>query len=128
MTTTTNSFDQVQDALLAESKSARDALSVKQVFGDAYECGDRTIIPVAVVSGGGGGGSGEGIDQAESGRGFGSGFGLNTRPVGVYEVGNYGAEWKPAVDVNRIVKGGQVLGGIIAVCVAIAYMMSHRQQ
>lgn len=122
MTTKSSSYEHVRDAILAESESTLDAISVKRVFGEAYTVGDRTIIPVAAVGGGGGGGSGEGNNEDDSGRGFGSGFGIRARPVGVYEVTEDGVEWKPSVDVNRIAKGGQVLGGIMAVCLTLAYL------
>jgi len=35
-------------------------------------------------------------------------------------------EWKPAVDVNRLAKGGQVLAGIVAVCVTLALLRRRR--
>ena len=35
--------------------TARDAITVKRVFGDPYEQDGLTIIPAAVVGGGGGG-------------------------------------------------------------------------
>ena len=63
-------------------KGTRDAISVKRVFGDAYELDGVTIIPVASVSGGGGGGGGEGEGpQKEQGSGFGTGFGIHAAHV-----------------------------------------------
>ncbi|MDH3292860.1 MAG: spore germination protein GerW family protein [Acidimicrobiia bacterium] len=126
MTTNTPNYEELKDAILAESQSARDAISVKRVFGEAYEVDNRLIIPVAAVAGGAGGGTGEGNKETESGRGFGSGFGLRARPVGVYEVTPEGVEWKPAVDVTRLAKGGQVLGGIFAVCLTLVYLVRRR--
>jgi uncharacterized spore protein YtfJ len=38
-------------------QGARDAISVKRVFGDAIESEGVTIIPAAKVGGGGGGGA-----------------------------------------------------------------------
>ncbi len=108
--------DSVFDAL----EGTRDALSVKRVFGDPYELDGVTVIPVARVAGGAGGGAGEGMDdETNQGRGFGSGFGMGAYPVGIYEVRDGTVEWKPTIDVNRIARGGQVLAGIIAVCVTI---------
>ncbi len=101
---------------------SRDALSVSRAFGDAYDLDGLTVIPVARVTGGGGGGAGEGEggqDGEGSGSGFGSGYGLGVSPIGVYEVRDGSLEWKPSVDVNRLVRGGQVLAGIIAVCLTI---------
>jgi uncharacterized spore protein YtfJ len=83
-----------------------EALKVKRVFGEPYEKDGITIIPAAKIQGGGGGGGGQGPDQ---GRGFGSGFGVNARPAGVYVVKGGTVSWQPAVDVNRIVLGAQVV-------------------
>ena len=38
---------------------ARDAVSVKRVYGEPYEKNGLTVIPAATVRGGGGGGMGE---------------------------------------------------------------------
>jgi uncharacterized spore protein YtfJ len=81
---------------------AQDILMTRRVFGDPVRVDDATIIPVAVVRGGGGGGS----RSAEGG----VGFGVNARPAGVYVVRSGEATWRPAVDVNRIVLGGQIVG------------------
>ena len=94
-------------------------MSVQRVFGDPYELDGVSIIPVARVSGGAGGGAGEGTDESESGFGFGSGFGVHARPVGVYEVRDGEAVWKPAIDVGRLARGGQVLCGIALVCLTL---------
>jgi uncharacterized spore protein YtfJ len=109
------------DTVLETVRTTRDAMAVKGVFGEAYELDGVTVIPVARISGGAGGGGGEGTgpEQEGSGKGFGTGFGVNVQPVGVYEVRDGSVEWKPIVDVNRLARGGQVLGGIVAVCLAL---------
>ena len=107
-------------------RGTRDALSVKRVFGDAYEVGGASVIPVARVAGGAGGGGGEGTRNDETGGGFGTGFGLQARPVGVYEVRNGEVVWKPAVDVNRLARGGQILAGVIAVCATLVLLLRRR--
>jgi uncharacterized spore protein YtfJ len=106
-------------------KGTRDALSVKRVFGDVYELDGIQVIPVARVAGGAGGGGGEGesADDDSSGSGFGSGFGMHVRALGVYEVRDGHAVWKPAVDVNRVIRGGQVLAGIAALCVTVVALI-----
>lgn len=86
---------------------ARDAVTVKRVFGKPYEKDGITVIPVAKVRGGAGGGGGEGPDG--QGKGSGSGFGLAARPVGAYLVRGEDLSWRPAVDVNRIVLGAQIV-------------------
>jgi hypothetical protein len=85
---------------------ARDAVSARRVYGDPYEKNGLTIIPAAAVRGGGGGGIGE-HDGDETGRG--GGFGLTARPSGAWIIDEGGVGWKPAVDVNRIVLGGQLI-------------------
>jgi uncharacterized spore protein YtfJ len=86
---------------------ARDALTVKRVFGDPYERDGVTIIPAARVQGAAGGGAGE--DGGGESSGSGGGFGLTARPVGAFVVRDGELHWRPAVDVNRIVLGGQLV-------------------
>jgi len=118
-----DSADVVTDNL----RGTREAMTVQGVYGTAYELDGVTVIPVARISGGGGGGGGEGNGpDEEGGRGFGTGFGINAVPVGVYEVRGGTVEWKPAIDVNRLAKGGQVLAGIFLVCVALVLRKRRR--
>ncbi len=49
--------------------NARQAIVGLRVFGEAYEVGDVTVIPVSVVRGGGGAGGGEGQGPERPGRG-----------------------------------------------------------
>lgn len=85
---------------------ASNAITVRRVYGEPFERDGVTIIPVARVSGGGGGGGGEDVEGA-SGKGV--GFGLHAAPAGVYVITDDKVRWEPAVDVNRIVLGGQIL-------------------
>ena len=94
---------EVQDVIA----QARDTLTVKRVFGEPYEKDGVTVIPAARVQGGAGGGSGE--DPQGQGKGSGSGFGMTARPVGAFIIRDGELSWRPAVDVNRIVLGGQVV-------------------
>ena len=124
---TTETIDITEQSILDDLKGTRDALTVRRVFGDPTTIDGVTIIPVARVSGGGGGGGGEGTGpDAEGGRGFGTGFGLGAHPVGVYEIRDGETSWKPTVDVNRLVHGSQVLGGILAVCASLVLMRRAR--
>ena len=81
---------------------ARDALTVKRVFGDPIEREGMTIIPVANLAGGGGAGTGE------AGAGSGGGFGLRATPAGMYVIKDGNVTWQPALDVNRAILGGQI--------------------
>src|SRR5450759_663464 len=78
---------------------ARDAMTVKRVFGDPYEKDGVTVIPVASIMGGAGAGGGTGVgarpeganeETGEAGAtgaadsGYGMGYGLRATPAGVY--------------------------------------------
>jgi uncharacterized spore protein YtfJ len=105
---------------------ARDALTVKRVFGEPYERDGVTLIPVAVVRGGAGGGQGEGNEgEARRGSGAGGGFGLVAKPAGVYIIEGDRVRWQPAVDVNRIVLGGQIVA-IVALLVLRGVLRRRR--
>ena len=107
------------EGVLQNIRGVRDTISVRRVFGDPYELDGCMVIPVAKVAGGAGGGGGEGNKDGEAGTGFGTGFGLQARPVGVYQVRDGEVVWKPAVDVTRLAKGGQALAALIALCVTL---------
>ena len=78
---------------------ARDAITVKRVFGEAYEKDGVTVIPAAWVAGGGGGGSGS--KEAEQGEG--GGFGVAAFPVGAYIIKDGDVTWRPAINVNMLI-------------------------
>jgi uncharacterized spore protein YtfJ len=114
------------DPVLENIRGTYDAINVKRVFGEPYQVNGLTVIPVARVAGGAGGGGGQGTNGGESGKGFGTGFGVHARPVGVYEVRGDDVVWKPAIDVNRLARGGQILGGIFAVCATLVLLRRFR--
>jgi uncharacterized spore protein YtfJ len=95
---------------------ARDAFNARRVFGEPIHQGEVTLVPAAWVAGGGGGGGGEAPTpgkETSAGKGYGSGFGLRARPAGAFVMRNGKVSWKPAVDVNRIILGAQVLMGLL---------------
>jgi uncharacterized spore protein YtfJ len=87
-------------------EAARESLTVRRVYGEPYERNGVTVIPAASVQGGGGGGSG---DQPDGKTGGGGGFGLRARPVGAYVIRGEEVRWEPALDLNRVILGGQVV-------------------
>jgi uncharacterized spore protein YtfJ len=89
-------------------EGAREAITVKRVYGDPIEGDGVTIVPAAAVRGGGGGGG----DSEGSG---GGGFGVQARPVGAWVIRDGEAIWKPAVDFNRIA----VLAFVLALAFAL---------
>jgi uncharacterized spore protein YtfJ len=114
------------DTLLAK---AQDSISVKRVYGEPIERDGVLIIPAAKVGGGGGGGVGEGTDENDrQGSGTGSGFGIGGRPVGAFVVRNGEVTWQPAVDVTRIVLGGQIVAivGLLTLRALFGRRRRHR--
>jgi uncharacterized spore protein YtfJ len=118
---------------------ARDAMSVKRVFGDPYEQDGLTVIPVATVMGGAGAGGGsgagaqaastddEGVEVGASDSGYGMGYGLKTTPAGVYVIKGGEVEWKPAVDVNRLAlqRAGVIVVALLVVRSIIRTLARH---
>ena len=50
------------------------------------------------------------MGESEGGEsGGGGGFGLTARPTGAWIVEDGEVAWKPAIDVNRVVLGGQIV-------------------
>lgn len=86
---------------------ARDAISVRRVFGEPIEHDGVLVVPAAAVSGGGGGGG----DSEDNG---GGGFGLRARPVGAYVIRDGEVTWKPVIDPSRLTIGWQIVAGITA--------------
>jgi uncharacterized spore protein YtfJ len=99
------------------SAQARDTLTVKRVFGEPYEKDGVTIIPAARIRGGAGGGGGE--DAEGRGKGSGSGFGMIGHPVGAFMIRDGELSWRPAVDVNRVLLGGQVVAVVALLTVRV---------
>jgi hypothetical protein len=64
------------------------------------------------------GGEGTGI-------GAGLGFGVIVRPLGVYVVKDGEVSWQPAMDVMRVILGGQLLG--LAPIFALRHLLKRRR-
>ena len=100
---------------------ARDSMTVKRVFGEPIEKDGMTVIPVARVSGGGGGGGGQ---DNEGSSGGGVGYGVNAQAIGAYVIKDGKLSWQPAIDVNKVIMGGQLLA-IVALIVFGIVMKSR---
>ncbi|MDI6097194.1 sporulation protein [Actinoplanes sp. NEAU-A12] len=120
--------------ILERAHTGTEAAVVGRVFGAPIERDGVTVVPVAVISGGGGGGGGgSGASpnpspdgETPQGEGSGGGFGFSARPAGVYVIRNGDACWRPAVDVNKIVAGGQLIA-IIALLVTRSIVRRRRR-
>jgi uncharacterized spore protein YtfJ len=99
---------QVAEALELLGK-VRESFTVRTVIGEPVTQDGLTVIPVAKINGGGGGGGGTkpGTSGEESGTGV--GFGISSRPVGVFVIKDGKVGWRPAVDVNKVIMGGQLV-------------------
>ena len=82
-----------------------EAMTPRRVFGDPVQVDGVTVLPVARVGGGGGGGQ-RGEHSNESG----VGFGLSVQAAGVFVIRDGDAKWRPALNLNRVILGGQIVG------------------
>jgi uncharacterized spore protein YtfJ len=87
-----------------------------KVFGEPIQQDGLTVLPVAAVAtgGGGGGGSGPGIhgkgeSPASDMGGEGGGFGVVAKPAGAFVIKGGEVSWRPAINLNRVIMGGQVV-------------------
>jgi uncharacterized spore protein YtfJ len=96
-------------------EKAHEVLNARQVIGEPYERNGTVLLPVVSIRGGGGGGGGDAGNGAPSGAG--GGIGLMARPVGAYVMRGDKVTWLPAVDVNRVILGAQIVA-IAALVVA----------
>ncbi|QTE30683.1 spore germination protein GerW family protein [Pengzhenrongella sicca] len=124
----------------ALTRAASDVLTVRRVFGEAYERGGTLVIPVAKIMGGTGNGSGTGSLGAgaareepghgphgeSEGSGGGGGFAVRVRPIGAYVIDDSGVHWRPALDLNRVILGGQAVGIVVSLALALALRRRRR--
>jgi len=109
--------------LLETIERAKDTMTARRVFGEPLEKDGVTIIPAARVQGGAGGGGGEGPEG--QGSGMGSGFGVSARPAGAFVIKGEDVQWRPAIDVNKVILGGQLVA-IAALLLAGAVVRARK--
>ena len=105
---------------MAVLEGAKDVITAKRVIGEPYEKNGVTLIPVVAAGGGGGGGGGTGPD----GQGTGGGLGLSVKPLGAFVIKGDDVRWLPAIDVTRVIIGGQLLS--VVALLAIRSMVRSR--
>jgi hypothetical protein len=112
--------------VLGAVRAAVDGTTAGRVFGTPVSGDGVLLLPVARVAGGGGGGGGGTGPAGADGRseGTGGGFGTSGRGLGVFVVKNGKVGWRPAIDVNRIVLGGQVVA-VVALLVLRSVLRSR---
>lgn len=97
-------------------EEASQSIGAKRIFGEPYVKNGVTVIPAARVMGGVGGGEGETrtvTEGADAGTarpsGIGGGYGLSGGPAGAFVIKGDDVKWLPAVDVNRLMLGFQIV-------------------
>ena len=106
MTVTTTNDARVLDTL----RDVVDNVTVGKVFGTPITQGETIVLPVAKVGGGAGGGSGTGpTEKGQESGGTGGGFGVSAKPLGVFVLRDGKVGWRPAIDVNKVIIGGQIV-------------------
>jgi len=103
------------------------ANTADRVYLEPIHKDDLVVIPAASVGGGGGGGGGTNEqDGPSAGSGEGGGFGLQAKPVGAFVIRQGKVRWQPAVDVNRVVLGAQVVA-VTALLVVRSLILERRR-
>lgn len=93
------------------SNNFNQSATIQNVFGEAVQVGDKTIIPVARIAYGFGGGFGEGVrkeekqSQGSEGSGAGGGGGLHASAKGVFEITPAGTRFIPASPTRYLFAG-----------------------
>src|SRR2546421_225077 len=90
----------------------RERMSQHTVFGEPITHEGIVVIPVARIGGMAGAGTGNRSDTGTSegaGKSEGAGFSMRAAPVGVFVIRNGTVRWRPAVNINKIIFGGQVV-------------------
>jgi len=100
-------------------EQARDALTVRRVFGEPIQRDGVLVVPVAKLMGGAGSGSGE--------EGAGGGWGGAAVPAGVYVIDGQDVRWRPAIDLNRAILGGQI-ALVVGLLVLRSILRSRRRR
>ncbi len=95
-----------------------------KVFGSPISHDGITVVPVAKVSGGGGGGGGEGEGE---GAGTGGGVGVSAKPLGVFVIKDGKVDWQPALDLNKVIIGGQIVA-VVALLVLRAFIKARARR
>ncbi|WP_206074453.1 spore germination protein GerW family protein [Antribacter gilvus] len=125
------------------SDAVAESVGARQVFGEPVERDGVVVIPAARVWSAGGGGGGGGVEtdtvgwsEVETGDeeavpdreggGGGAGFGRRAAPSGAFVVNGTDVRWVPAVDVTRIVLGGQA--ALVAVVVVVCWAVRRRRR
>ncbi len=100
------------------AQATRKILQARRVYGDPIERDGITVIPAVRIRGRAGGRNGRNRSDERNGKatkrgGPMGGFRVSARPAGMYVIRDGKVTWMPALDVNRIIVGGQIVGMVL---------------
>jgi uncharacterized spore protein YtfJ len=84
----------------------REGMTVRTAIGEPVEHDGIVVVPAAKLRGGAGGGTGT---DEEKGSGSGGGFAITTTPIGAFVIKDGQVTWRPAIDINKVIIGGQIV-------------------
>jgi uncharacterized spore protein YtfJ len=114
-----------ETGVLDTLRQAAGAATAGRVFGTPVEENGVIMLPVAKVGGVGAGGGGTApAQESDQPEGAGGGFGTTARGLGVFVLKDGKVSWHPAVDVNRIVLGGQLVA--ITALLVVRHLLRER--
>src|SRR6266542_1553459 len=97
--------------VIAKARESMTAALTGLLFALAVAGLARPASRAAGHPGGAGGGTGQsGKGEGEQQTGQGGGFGLRSAPVGAFVIKDGEVSWRPAVDLNKVILGGQIVG------------------
>jgi uncharacterized spore protein YtfJ len=109
-------------AITASIPEASELPGVRRVYGEPYQKNGVTVIPAARILGGMASGTGPmasagdgSTDQQPSGSG--TGIGMTGSPAGAIVIKGDDVRWVPAIDINRIVLGMQIVSIVLILAV-----------
>lgn len=112
--------------MLESVREVIDSVEARKVYGTPIERDGMTVLPVAKIRGGGGAGGSHTAGQDMPGaEGEGGGMGMAAKPLGVFVIREGQVSWQPALDLNKVILGGQILAGI-ALLTLRAYLKHRR--
>jgi uncharacterized spore protein YtfJ len=109
-------------AITASIPEVSELPGVRRVYGEPYQKDGVTVIPAARILGGVASGTGPIATAAdgstgEQPSGSGTGFGMTGSPAGAIVIKGDDVRWVPAIDINRIVLGMQIVSIVLILAV-----------
>jgi uncharacterized spore protein YtfJ len=113
----------------------REGMASTTVYGEPIERDGVIVIPASSVMGGGGGGGGPVPAVGAGGEGWvaagdagsGAGFGVTARPAGAFVIRGEDVEWVPAIDRNRQILFGSLMGLLVILTIrGVLYRLLKR--